>query len=570
MKKILFLIVSFVFVLSMLLAACQPAAPAEEEAAPAEEEAAPAEEEAAPAEEEAAPAEEAEGECPCDQCGGTFTIGINSMIPFDPLTCANDWAYYVITNVNSMLFRLESGQPVPDLAESWEISDDGTVYTWHLRQGMYFHDGNEVFPEGQSREVVADDVVYSIMRQVEDESSVLPADFRQVFESIEAVDDYTVVLTLNAPDAIIYDKARGLTMSPIIPKEAVEYWGDEYGLHPVGSGPFEFVSYKPDEEVVLQKNEDYYISQCLDKVVFRVIADVPAAMIALEAGDIDWWGAVVPGDDYDRFASNEGITIINFGCPVETRTTWTIDKPPFDDIKFREALKSMIDASTVHAALRGGINVGRTAGTAGPGVAGYVEGLYDMYHKYDPEHAKALLDEIGIVDNDGDGWREFEGQNLVLPLFGGNSDPIPDYTAAMVDAGTAVGLKIEPQIMDFGAVSSNRQAGVFGMYMETGWCGEGGTNSLWGKNGFASPLGYTDDQIHEWLSQAAVEMDEPTREVQLQNATKRIQELNWLISWGHYNIFTAKRTYVKDFFGGEWTLNLVTDDHNVWIAEDER
>src|SRR5262245_36486006 len=77
----------------------------------------------------------AQDDNPCPQMGGTFTIGVDGMIPFDPLTANSDWAYYVMTNMFSMLFRIESGQPVPDLAESWDISDDGKVYTWHLREG---------------------------------------------------------------------------------------------------------------------------------------------------------------------------------------------------------------------------------------------------------------------------------------------------------------------------------------------------------------------------------------------------------------------------------------------------
>ena len=109
----------------------------------------------------------ADGHCP--QEGGTFTIGVDTFLPMDPNTAAHDWTFYAITNINSMLFRIESGQPVGDLAESWDISEDGTVYTWHIRPGMMWHDGNEVFPEGESREVTAHDVVYSIYRQYDDD-----------------------------------------------------------------------------------------------------------------------------------------------------------------------------------------------------------------------------------------------------------------------------------------------------------------------------------------------------------------------------------------------------------------
>jgi len=503
------------------------------------------------------------------QPGGTFTFGVDSMIPFDPLTSNSDWSYYVITNVFSMLFRIESGQPVPDLAESWDVSDDGTVYTWHLRHGMMFQDGNDVFPEGKSREVVADDVVYSLERSVNDTGSMLPADMRQVYKSIVATDPYTVVLTLTAPDAIIYDKARGLTMTPIIPKEAVDKYGADFGLHPIGSGPFEFVSYSPDDEVDLKANEDYYIKPCVDNVTVKVMPDVSAAMIALEAGDIDWWGSVLPGDDYDRFATNDKFKVINFGCPVETRTTFSVDKAPFDQVDFRHALAVMKDGQAINNALRGSIAV-NGGGTAGPGVAGYVPDLYDTYYKYDPALAMSLLDGLGIKDTDGDGFREYDGKKLVIPMFSYNAAPAPDYVAAVVDAGKKVGLDIEPTITDFGTYSASRNNDEFGMYLESGWCGEGGTNSLWGENGFAAPLGYKDQEIFDWLKQAATATDETARETELQNATKKIASLYWDPSFGFFNIFTVKRSYVKDFEGGEWTLNLVTDDHNVWIDQTEK
>ncbi|QPC84935.1 ABC transporter substrate-binding protein [Phototrophicus methaneseepsis] len=511
----------------------------------------------------------AQDEADCPQTGGTFTIGVQSMLPMDPNTAGSDWTYYVMTNINSMLFRIESGQPVPDLAESWEISEDGTIYTWHLRQGMMWQDGNEVFPEGESREVVADDVVYSFMRQYDDESSMLPSDIRNIFVSIEAVDDYTVVLTLSAPDAIIYDKARGLTFTAIVAEEAIEYWGDEYGLHPVGSGPFEFVSYSPDEEVVLRANEDYYITPCVDEVIFKVLPDTPAAMIALEAGDIDWWGSVTPGEYVEQFQSNEDMTVINFGCPVESRNYFSVAEAPYSDVRFRQAVAVMRDGDAINQALRGSTHV-HGGGTAGPGVAGYVEDLYDTYYQYDPELAASLLDEMGIVDENGDGLRDWEGETLVIPMYATNADPAPDYVAATVDAGSQIGLTIEPVITDTGTYNSTYNAGEAGIYFSSGWCGEGGTNSLWGRGGFASPLGYEDEEIFELLGAAATNLNEEERNEQLQAVTRRVAELYWAPSYGFFNIFTVKNNYVKDFFGGEWTLNLVTDDHNVWIAEDER
>jgi peptide/nickel transport system substrate-binding protein len=229
----------------------------------------------------------------------------------------------------------------------------------------------------------------------------------------------------------------------------------------------------------------------------------------------------------------------------------------------------MRDGAAINAALRGSTHV-HGAGTAGPGVAGYVEGLYDEFFQYDPELAMQLLDEIGIVDTNGDGLREWEGENMVIPMYSWNADPAPDYVAATVDAAAQVGLTIEPVITDGATNDASRLAGAWGIHLGQGWCGEGGTNSLWGRNGWISSLGYEDEEIFDLLDAAATNLDEAEREQQLQAVTRRIAELYWEPSFGFFNIFTVKNNYVKDFFGGEWTLNLVTDDHNVWIAEDER
>ena len=95
------------------------------------------------------------------------------------------------------------------------------------------------------------------------------------------------------------------------------------------------------------------------------------------------------------------------------------------------------------------------------------------------------------------------------------------------------------------------------------------TRSGAGTAGFRT-LGYVDEEIFTLLDQSAQNLDEESREAQLQAATTRIAAIYFEPAFGFFNIFTVKNNYVKDFFGGEWTLNLVTDDHNVWINEDER
>ena len=519
--------------------------------------------------------------------GGTFVIGVDGFQgKLDPPKAPSDWVYYPLTNLYSMMFRLNFGDPTGDIVETWEISEDSTVYTFHLRDNIYWHDGNEIFPEGEARRVDAHDVVYTLERQValQEEGYNWPPDLLQGIESVEALDDDTVVLTLTGPNPVMFNRGRGWSATAIVAREAIEYWGEDYGLTGMlGSGPFEFVSYVSEEELVLRRNEDYYIQPCIDEVITRIIKDVDAGMIALEAGDVDWWGSIVPGDYVERFQDIDEVTIINFGCPVETRLMMTVGTPPFDDIRFREALVRARDGEVVNAALRGVTHV-KGAGTAGPGVPGYVEGLYDELYTHDMDRAVALLDEIGIVDSDGDGWREWHGEditdasgnvlqssgeNLVIPIHITPPYPFPEYAAAVVDVGELLGIQVEVVQADNATITAYTRDGKWGMYINNGWCSDGGTNGLWGRRGWADPFGYGDELLYDLLDQAAVEPDRAKREELLQMATRRTAELYYGNSWGFFNIYTAKRSTVKNFNGGWWTVDLATPDSLVWLDEGE-
>lgn len=510
----------------------------------------------------------------CGEVGGTLTVGISGFNSLDPFLPLNDWNWYAITQVSSMLFNRQWTEPVGELATSWDISPDGTTYTFHLRKGVMWHDGNEVFPEGQSREVTAHDVVYSIDRYANLETSSWPADIANIYESVEAIDDYTVVLKLSARDAIIYEKARGLTTTAIVAKEAIEHFGDTHGQNLIGSGPFELVSFSPDDEIVLKRNEDFYTDVCLDGVIFKALPDAPAALIALEAGDIDYWGSVTPGDNVEGIITNPNQTLNDFGCPVATRTVFSLQSAPYNDVRFRKAFTFMRDGNAVNAALRGDTHVPPPAGlsglggTAGPGVTGYVEGLYDEFFQYNPELAKQLLDEMGIVDSDGDGWREFEGETLVVPSHVWSGYPFEDYTAAVVQAGKEIGLKIEPNVVDSGTYFAIRGEKP-GVYFGQGWCGEGGLEAVWGEGGWFEPMGSGDQNTWDWVAQSGSATAAGRKEL-LQNVTRYVAEKYWAPSWGFFQIFTAHNNYVKNFDGGEWMLNLNTVNQKVWIAEEER
>lgn len=172
----------------------------------------------------------------------------------------------------------------PQLAESWEISDDKKVWTFHLRAGVKWQKGYG--------EVSAEDVKFSYERQMDPAlGGVHGASFKDI-ESIEVIDPLTVRFTLKSSNAFFHASA----LTPgfgrfIVPKKAVEELGDQFGFAPVGSGPFEFVEYRPQDQVILKANEDYFLGRPpMDELHLRYIPDNNAATIAFIAGELDTSG----------------------------------------------------------------------------------------------------------------------------------------------------------------------------------------------------------------------------------------------------------------------------------------
>ncbi|MBN8638182.1 MAG: ABC transporter substrate-binding protein, partial [Anaerolineae bacterium] len=307
--------------------------------------------------------------------GGTLRVAIASLTGLDPVFIADDMSMYPSSLVYQFLVRarrLADGTVAyeGDLAESWDIEEDGKVITFHLRQGMTFQDGNAVFAEGEGREVVAADVVYSMERLLNSEGTVAPSDLTSVYQSIEALDDYTVKLTLSQPDGLLFDGARGLSFLAIYPQEAVEQLGDAIRTNPIGSGPFEFVEYVVDERVVLQRNEDFYIRPLLDGVEFRIIPEDSGQVLALEADEIDIMTASVPSTDIDRFRDAPGFVLADTQITGGTQMIFNINVPLFSDVRFREAVAKAIDGRGIMRAVYGAVVVDG-CGPTGPGWPGF-------------------------------------------------------------------------------------------------------------------------------------------------------------------------------------------------------
>lgn len=238
----------------------------------------------------------------CPSTGGTLITAITD----DPVSLngiyANDGASVSVLSYvfNPLTLGGENwGTEIKgDLAESWETSDDGLTWTFHLHQGVLWHDGQEL---------TAEDVVYTFQTIQTSEEDIAPfrPRFMQGGEPIqfEATDKYTVVATLNAPNASFFTDIS----VPIVPKHALE--GQDlregpFNRAPIGSGPFKVVAWNTAESIVLEANENYFRGRpCIDRLIFRIIPDEQAQVAALQTGEVDFLPGV-PGASVAALENN--------------------------------------------------------------------------------------------------------------------------------------------------------------------------------------------------------------------------------------------------------------------------
>jgi peptide/nickel transport system substrate-binding protein len=284
----------------------------------------------------------------------------------------------VYSNVFEGLTRFgPDGAVNPGLAESWDISEDGTVYTFTLRSGVTFHDGAAM---------TAEDVVFTLDRaRAEGSTNAQPALFANIV-SVEATDDTTVVVTLDGPDgAFLFDMAWGDAV--IVDPASAE----TNATNPVGTGPFRFVEWVQGDRVELARNEAYWGEPvALEAATFRFISDPNAAFAALMAGDVDAFPNFPAPETLAQFEADPRFTVIVGSTEGETILAMNNAQAPLDDIRVRQAISHAINRQDIIDGAMFGY--GTPIGTHfAPHNPDYVD--LTANSAYDPEAARALLAE---------------------------------------------------------------------------------------------------------------------------------------------------------------------------------
>ncbi len=287
------------------------------------------------------------------------------------------------SNVFEGLTRFMSdGSVVAGLAESWEISDDGTVYTFKLREGVSFHDGSAMD---------AGDVKFSLDRaRAEDSQNAQKALFAGISE-VTVDDPTTVTVTLSAPDGnFLFNMAWGDAV--IVAEESIGAIKSE----PVGTGPFKFAEWVQGDSIRLMQNADYWgEAPALTEATFKFISDPTAAFAAMMAQDIDAFAGYPAPENLPQFEADPRFQVLVGSTEGETILSTNNKMPPLDNLKVRQAIAHAINRQEIIDGAMFGL--GTPIGTHfAPHNPDYVD-LTGM-SEYDPEKARALLAEAGFAD----------------------------------------------------------------------------------------------------------------------------------------------------------------------------
>ncbi len=283
---------------------------------------------------------------------------------------------------DTLIYLEPDGTVKPGLAESWEFLS-GTEYKFNLRKGVKFHNGDEL---------KAEDVKYSIMRATTDAGAKIKT-YSQNVKDVEVVDANTVIIRLKVVDYSFFSSLAH-SWGSILNQKAVEAAGESYGMNPVGTGPFKFVSWQKSNKYVLERFDEYWGPKPKYKTFeMRSIPEPTSRTIELESGGVDI-SLVITTNDLKRVEENKNLVLFREPQTSVTYMGFNYTKKPFDDIRVRQAIHAALDTVGIQKAVWRG--VGKVPTSLIPGAVKYSIDSELPPHVQNVELAKKLLAEAGI------------------------------------------------------------------------------------------------------------------------------------------------------------------------------
>src|SRR6266540_232491 len=478
------------------------------------------------------------------------------LVGTDPITldpaCASDAgsAEYIVEIFSGLVSFDKDLNIVPDVAESYQVSPDGTVYTFHLRSNVLFHDG--------SRRIVADDFKFSMERALNPDtlSTVGEAYLDDIVGAkefargqaeevtgIKAVNDNTLEITIDAPKEYFISKLTYPTAFVVDRREVGDstcFEGEDWTLSPNGTGPFKLSEFVLGQRMVLESNSDYYLDPKPSLKQVTYVLSGGSSLVMYENDEIDLTGVGI--NDIERIRDpNEPLNAeLHESEQLDTfYIGFNLEEPPFDDVRVRQALAMSIDKQAIASSVLIDL-VTPAKGILPPGMPGYNEDLAGL--PYDPDEARRLLEEAGGPDI-------LDGATILASGVGASPGPVLDAIVSLWEQELGATIEIEQE--ETGIFFRDIKEGNFKVSSQ-GWVADyqDPQNFLDLQFHSASPLNdtkYSNADVDQLLEQARSEKDPSARLGLYQQAEEIIvQDAPW-IPLSHSKASVLIKPYVQGY-----------------------
>ena len=481
--------------------------------------------------------------------GGTMTRLFRDPPTLDPHKTSDTTSAFIIGEVFSGLVTLNTDlQIVPDIAERWDISGDGLVYTFHLLPDATFADG---------KPITAQDFVYSLNRAADPElaspvartylsdivgvTEVLDGEATAI-SGVTAIDEHTLEIAIDAPKAYFLAKLTYPTAF-VVDKANVEAGGDRWTDSPNSTGPFLLKEYKIGEHLILARNDNFYREPAyIDQVVFNLAGG--QAMALYENDEIDITGVGIL--DLERLQDpNEPLSKELKVVPPRLSVSYigfNVEQPPFDDVHFRRALNFAIDKELIANEVYAGL-IKPAYGILPPGFPGYTEGIEGL--EYDEEAAKAELAMSKYAD-------PATRPRIVLSVSGTGGDVGIGTQVILEMWENTLGVEVEIQQVEWATYLQDLNQRKFQIF-SLGWQADypdpqDFLDILFHTESETNHGAYSNSEVDTILEDARVERDGNKR-VELYNKAEQmiVDDAAWVPLWYEGESHVLIKPHIKDY-----------------------
>jgi len=464
-----------------------------------------------------------------------------------------------------------TSEVIPSLATDWTTSDDGLAWTFNLREGVTFHDGEPFnaeavcfnferwfnFPPSLQGEGTTYYWQFGFGGGWKNPAEGNPGADESLYASCEAVDELTVTLNLTKPSATILSTLTLPSIHIVSPKALQEFEADagaqnEDGVfqpggtyateHPTGTGPYKFESWTLGEQLVLVRNDDYWGEQALtEKIIFRPIGDNAARLQALQTGELQGYDLVEP-QDVPTIEGDANLQVLDRPPFNVGWITINQAKPPMEKLEVRQAVAHAINKQEIVDSFYGGRGI--VAKEFMPKeIVGYADDV--QTYDYDPAKSRQLLQQAGLtLPVEIEFWYPTDVSRDYMP------DPKRNFEAMAADLNAA-GFKVTPRSAPWQPDYVARvNAGTAGQLNLIGWIADYADADNFIGTFFQAPsdrYGFENPEIHNLLNKAEVESDPAKREQLYQEANRKIMAFLPAVPYAHNSAALAFESNIQGF-----------------------